>query len=107
WGSAPAGPSRLGCAAGLEAERDQVVRVLDRAPEAELEEAQRERRTQDGMELVGRSIEVLKASATFGRVLFDGGEFGTATEAGSPEGEGYPRLPGPVAPDPGGPLRSQ
>jgi hypothetical protein len=51
------------------------------------------------MELVGRSIEVLKASATFDRVLFDGGEFGTATEAGSPEEEDYLGLPGLLEPE--------
>ena len=36
---------------------------------------------------------MLKASATFDRVLFDGGEFGTATEAGSPEEEDFLGLP--------------
>ena len=76
-----------------------MVRSLDRDPEAELEEAQRERKTQDDLEVVGRSIEVLKASATFDRVLFDGGEFGTATEAGSPEEEDYLGLPGLLEPD--------
>ncbi len=95
----PSVPTLLGFAAELEAERDHVVRVADRDPEAELEEAQRERKTQDDMELVGRSIEVLKASATFDRVLFDGGEFGTATEAGSPEEEDYLGLPGLLEPD--------
>jgi len=95
----PSVPTLLVFAAELEAERDHVVRVLDRDPEAELEEAQRERKTQADMELVGRSIEVLKASATFDRVLFDGGEFGTATEAGSPEEEDYLGLPGLLEPD--------
>jgi superfamily II DNA or RNA helicase len=95
----PSVPTLLGFAAELEAERDHVVRHLDKDPEAELEEAQRERKTQDDMELVGRSIEVLKASATFDRVLFDGGEFGTATEAGSPEEEDYLGLPGLLEPD--------
>jgi superfamily II DNA or RNA helicase len=95
----PSVPTLLGFAAELEAERDHVVRVLDRDPEAELADAQRERKTQDDMELVGRSIEVLKASATFDRVLFDGGEFGTATEAGSPEEEDYLGLPGLLEPD--------
>ena len=95
----PSVPTLLGFAAELEAERDHVVRSLDRDPEAELEEAQRERKTQDDMELVGRSIEVLKASATFDRVLFDGGEFGTATEAGSAEEEDYLGLPGLLEPD--------
>jgi superfamily II DNA or RNA helicase len=95
----PSVPTLLGFAAELEAERDHVVRVLDRDPEAELEEAQRERKTQDDLEVVGRSIELLKASATFDRVLFDGGEFGTATEAGSPEEEDYLGLPGLLEPD--------
>jgi superfamily II DNA or RNA helicase len=95
----PSVPTLLGFAAELEAERDHVVRHLDKDPEAELQEAQRERKTQDDMELVGRSIEVLKASATFDRVLFDGGEFGTATEAGSPEEEDYLGLPGLLEPD--------
>jgi superfamily II DNA or RNA helicase len=95
----PSVPVLLGFAAELEAERDHVVRFLDRDPEAELTEAQRERSTADDLELAGRSIEVLKASATFDRVLFDGGEFGTATEAGSPEEEDYLGLPGLLEPD--------
>ncbi|HEY1822479.1 MAG TPA: DEAD/DEAH box helicase [Trebonia sp.] len=95
----PSVPTLLGFAAELEAERDHVVRHLDKDPEAELEEAQRERKTQDDMELLGRSIEVLKASATFDRVLFDGGEFGTATEAGSAEEEDYLGLPGLLEPE--------
>jgi hypothetical protein len=95
----PSVPALLGFAAELEAERDHVVRFLDRDPEAELEEAQRERKTAGDMELAGRSIEVLKASATFDRVLFDGGEFGTATEAGSPEEDDYLGLPGLLEPD--------
>jgi superfamily II DNA or RNA helicase len=95
----PSVPTLLVFAAELEAERDHVVRFLDRDPEAELEEAQRERKTQDDLEVYGKSIEVLKASATFDRVLFDGGEFGTATEAGSPEEEDYLGLPGLLEPD--------
>ncbi len=95
----PSVPTLLGFAAELEAERDHVVRHLDKDPEAELEEAQRERKTQDDLELMGRSIEVLKASATFDRVLFDGGEFGTATAAGSPEEQDYLGLPGLLEPE--------
>jgi len=92
-------PVLLGFAAELEAERDHVVRALDRDPEAELEDAQRERKTPDDFELLGRSFEALKASATFDRVLFDGGEFGTAAQAGSPEEEDYLGLPGLLDPD--------
>ncbi len=95
----PSVPVLLGFAAELEAERDHVVRAAERDPEAELEQAQRDRKTPDDFELVGRSIEVLKASATFDRVLFDGGEFGTATAAGSPEEEDYLGLPGLLEPD--------
>ena len=95
----PSVPTLLGFAAELEAERDHVVRFLDRDPEAELEEAQRERKTQDDFEVFGKSIEVLKASATFDRVLFDGGEFGTGTAAGSAEEDDYLGLPGLLEPD--------
>jgi hypothetical protein len=94
----PSVPVLLAFAAELEAERDHVVRFLDRDPEDELDDAQRERKAPDDFELVGKSIEVLRASATFDRVLFDGGEFGTATEAGSPEEEDYLGLPGLLEP---------
>ena len=94
----PSVPVLLGFAAELEAERDHVVRFADRDPEAELEEAQRERKTSD-LEIGGRSFEALKASATFDRVLFDGGEFGTATDTGSPEEDDYLGLPGLLDPD--------
>jgi superfamily II DNA or RNA helicase len=94
----PSVPVLLGFAAELEAERDHVVSALSRDPEAELEEAQRRRDTPDG-ELAGRRFEALNASATFDRVLFDGGEFGTATEAGSLEEEDYLGLPGLLEPE--------
>jgi superfamily II DNA or RNA helicase len=94
----PSVPVLLGFAAELEAERDHVVHFADRDPEAELEEAQRERKTDD-FEIGGRSFEALKASATFDRVLFDGGEFGTAADAGSPEEDDYLGLPGLLEPD--------
>jgi superfamily II DNA or RNA helicase len=95
----PSVPVLLGFAAELEAERDHVVRALSRDPEAELEEAQRERDTPDDFEVFGHRFEALKASATFDRVLFDGGEFGTATQAGSPEEADYLGLPGLLDPD--------
>jgi superfamily II DNA or RNA helicase len=94
----PSVPVLLGFAAELEAERDHVVRAVSQDPEAELAEAARKRDTPDG-ELEGRSFEALRASATFDRVLFDGGEFGTATEAGSPEEEDFLGLPGLLEPD--------
>jgi superfamily II DNA or RNA helicase len=94
----PSVPVLLGFAAELEAERDHVVRARSRDPEAELAQARRTRNTPDA-ELAGRAFEALAASATFDRVLYDGGEFGTATEAGSPEEEDYLGLPGLLEPD--------
>jgi superfamily II DNA or RNA helicase len=94
----PSVPVLLGFAAELEAERDHVVAHAQRDAEDELAEAQRARNLPD-MPVEGRSFEALKASATFDRVLFDGGEFGTATEAGSPEEEDYLGLPGLLEPD--------
>jgi hypothetical protein len=75
-----------------------VVRALSRDPEAELTEAERSRDTPD-FEVMGKTFEALAASATFDRVLYDGGEFGTATEAGSLEEEDYLGLPGLLDPD--------
>jgi superfamily II DNA or RNA helicase len=94
----PSVPVLLGFAAELEAERDHVVAHAQGDATDELAEAQRARNTPD-MPLEGRSFEALKASATFDRVLFDGGEFGTATEVGSPEEEDYLGLPGLLEPD--------
>src|SRR5262249_16321867 len=79
WVFRPSVPVLLGFAAELEAERDHVLAHASRDGADELAEAQRARKTPD-MPLEGRSFEALKASATFDRVLFDGGEFGTATE---------------------------
>jgi superfamily II DNA or RNA helicase len=94
----PSVPVLLGFAAELEAERDHVVPHASLDPDAELADARRRRDAPDG-DLDGRSFEALAASATFDRVLFDGGEFGTAAEAGSPEEEDYLGLPGLLEPD--------
>jgi superfamily II DNA or RNA helicase len=94
----PSVPVLLGFAAELEAERDHVIAHAQRDADDELAEAQRTRKTPD-TPLDGRAFEALKASATFDRVLYDGGEFGTATEAGSPEEEDYLGLPGLLDPD--------
>jgi superfamily II DNA or RNA helicase len=94
----PSVPTLLGFAAELEAERDHVVAATQGDAEDELAEAQRTRNTPDEA-LAGRAFEALKASATFDRVLYDGGEFGTATEAGSPEEADYLGLPGLLEPE--------
>jgi hypothetical protein len=94
----PSVPVLLGFAAELEAERDHVVRAADRDPADELAEALRSRDVPD-FEVAERSFEALAASATFDRVLYDGGEFGTAAAAGSLEEEDYLGLPGLLDPD--------
>jgi superfamily II DNA or RNA helicase len=93
----PSVPALLGFAAELEAERDHVVAATQRDAEEELAEAQRTRDTPDALDRP--KFEALKASATFDRVLYDGGEFGTATEAGSLEEADYLGLPGLLEPD--------
>jgi superfamily II DNA or RNA helicase len=94
----PSVPVLLGHAAELENERDHVLAKMPDNPEdQELAEAQRERDTAD--DLVDPPFEVLHASAHFDRVLYDGGEFGTATAPGSPEEEDFLGLPGLLEPD--------
>jgi hypothetical protein len=95
----PSVPVLLGFAAELETERDHVLRSrTSDSPEAdELAEAQRERDTPD--QLGEPAFQPLNASVHFDRVLFDGGEFGTAAAAGSPEEEDFLGLPGLLEPD--------
>jgi hypothetical protein len=95
----PSVPLLLSYAAELEAERDHVLRsATDSSPEEdELAEAQRQRDTPDVFD--EPAFQALNASAHFDRVLYDGGEFGTATAAGSPEEEDFLGLPGLLEPD--------
>ena len=96
----PSVPVLLSYAAELEAERDHVLRSpLAGTPEDELAlaEAQRERDTPEVFD--EPAFQALNASAHFDRVLYDGGEFGTATAAGSPEEEDFLGLPGLLDPD--------
>jgi superfamily II DNA or RNA helicase len=94
----PSVPLLLSYAAELEAERDHVLRHPGEAPEEEeFAEAERQRDTPDALD--GPAFQALNASAHFDRVLYDGGEFGTATAAGSAEEEDYLGLPGLLDPD--------
>ena len=95
----PSVPLLLSYAAELEAERDHVLRLPGgEAPEEEeLAEAQRQRDIPDALD--GPAFQALNASAHFDRVLYDGGEFGTATAAGSAEEQDYLGLPGLLDPD--------
>ena len=97
----PSVPVLLSYAAELEAERDHVLRAPGAAGEQDelaLAEALRERDTPDAP-LDEPAFTALNASAHFDRVLYDGGEFGTATAAGSPEEEDFLGLPGLLDPD--------
>jgi hypothetical protein len=97
----PSVPILLSYAAELEAERDHVLRAAGAAGEEDelaLAEALRERDTPDAP-LDEPAFTALNASAHFDRVLYDGGEFGTATAAGSPEEEDFLGLPGLLDPD--------
>jgi superfamily II DNA or RNA helicase len=94
----PSVPVLLSYAAELEAERDHVLHAAGEAPEEDLlAEAERERDTPDTFD--EPAFTALNASAHFDRVLYDGGEFGTATAAGSPEEEDFLGLPGLLDPD--------
>jgi superfamily II DNA or RNA helicase len=95
----PSVPVLLSYAAELEAERDHVLRHPAGESDEEdlLAEAQRQRDTPDTP--LEPAFQALNASAHFDRVLYDGGEFGTATAAGSPEEEDFLGLPGLLDPD--------
>ncbi|GAA4595519.1 DEAD/DEAH box helicase [Planotetraspora phitsanulokensis] len=97
----PSVPLLMGLASEMEAERDHVLgrqRDEDGLDDLLLEQAQQEKKQPDalGDEL---PFQTLEASATFDRVLFDGGEFGTAAAPGSPEEEDFLGLPGLLEPD--------
>ena len=95
----PSVPVLLSYAAELEAERDHILRPPHGEADEEdlLAEAQRQRDTPDTFD--EPAFQALNASAHFDRVLYDGGEFGTATAAGSPEEEDFLGLPGLLDPD--------
>ncbi|WP_083501690.1 DEAD/DEAH box helicase [Sphaerimonospora mesophila] len=96
----PSVPVLMGLAAEMEAERDHVLgrrRDDEGLDDLLLEQAQQEKKQPDA---VGDELpfQTLEASATFDRVLFDGGEFGTAAAPGSPEEEDFLGLPGLLEP---------
>ena len=96
----PSVPVLLSYAAELEAERDHVLRSpLAETPEDELALAEAERQRDEPDAFDEPAFQALNASAHFDRVLYDGGEFGTATAAGSPEEEDFLGLPGLLDPD--------
>ncbi len=99
----PSVPVLLGLANQMEVERDHA---LDRPqPVGEewtpedglLAAAQREEKASG--ELATGAFEALEAQASFDRVLFDGGEFGTGAAVGSEEEADFIGIPGLLEPD--------
>jgi hypothetical protein len=101
----PSVPQLLQFAAEMEVERDHA---LDRkrtdaegdlfAPEDALVAQANQSRTEPGAQ-EELDFEALEAEATFDRVLFDGGEFGTQAAVGSEEEADFLGLPGLLEPD--------
>ncbi len=94
----PSVPNLMLLANQLEAERDHALDRPDNnedgfAPEeALMEAANREEKASD--ELTKQKFEALESQASFDRVLFDGGEFGTGGEMGSEEEQDFLGIPG-------------
>nr|WP_240930438.1 DEAD/DEAH box helicase [Isoptericola sp. BMS4] len=96
----PSVPLLLELANGMEIERDHALdrpqtaeeQGIEYDPEAELLAAAN-REEKASAELTG-TFEALDAQASFDRVLFDGGEFGTGADVGSDEEQDYLGLPG-------------
>ncbi|MFC9969805.1 DEAD/DEAH box helicase [Spirillospora sp. NPDC127200] len=97
----PSVPTLMGHAAEMETERDHV---LDRPVREDgldddlLAEANRQK---DSPDAVGEEFEfeTVEASATFDRVLYDGGEFGMQAQPGSVEEEEFLGIPGLLEPE--------
>ncbi|MCK0117357.1 superfamily II DNA or RNA helicase [Isoptericola sp. CG 20/1183] len=96
----PSVPLLLELANGMEIERDHALdrpqtaeeQGIEYDPEAALLAAANKEEKASG-ELTG-SFEALEAQATFDRVLFDGGEFGTGGDIGSAAEQDFLGLPG-------------
>ncbi|WP_173528973.1 DEAD/DEAH box helicase [Nonomuraea antri] len=97
----PSVPTLMGLANEMELERDHVLNKKppeDGLDDSLLEQANRQK---DNPDVLGDELpfETMETSATFDRVLFDGGEFGTGAEIGSAEEEDFLGLPGLLEPD--------
>ncbi len=96
----PSVPLLLELANGMEIERDHALdrpqtaeeQGIEYDPEAALLAAANREEKASG-ELIG-SFEALEAQASFDRVLFDGGEFGTGGEVGSAAEQDFLGIPG-------------
>ncbi|GAA1362447.1 DEAD/DEAH box helicase [Arthrobacter rhombi] len=96
----PSVPILMALANQMEVERDHAldrpdkhVEDLDFIPEEDLmEEANREEKASD--ELSKQKFEALGSQASFDRVLYDGGEFGTGAMLGSEDEQDFLGIPG-------------
>lgn len=94
----PSVPNLMELANQLELERDHALDRPDKdadgfmEEDAEMEEANREEKASDTMEKF--KFEALESQASFDRVLFDGGEFGTGGAIGSDDEMDFLGIPG-------------
>jgi superfamily II DNA or RNA helicase len=100
----PTVPMLLSHAADMEADRDHVLGRhggADDDPAGLDDELRAAAQQADAAsdELENADFEALGSDATFDRVLFDGGEFGTEARAGSAEEADYLGIPGLLEPD--------
>ncbi|WP_315913115.1 DEAD/DEAH box helicase [Arthrobacter sp. lap29] len=94
----PSVPNLMALANQLELERDHALDRPDKDPDgfieedSEMEEANREEKASDTLEKF--KFEALESQASFDRVLFDGGEFGTGGAIGSEDELDFLGIPG-------------
>ncbi|MHA7176662.1 DEAD/DEAH box helicase [Arthrobacter sp. Sr24] len=94
----PSVPNLMELANQLELERDHALDRPDKDPDGfmeeddEMEEANREEKASDTLEKF--KFEALESQASFDRVLFDGGEFGTGGAIGSDDELDFLGIPG-------------
>jgi superfamily II DNA or RNA helicase len=95
----PSVPNLMALANQLELERDHALDRPDKddadgfaTEDAEMIEANREEKGSDTLEKM--KFEALESQASFDRVLFDGGEFGTGGELGSEDEQDFLGIPG-------------
>lgn len=96
----PSVPQLLGLAAEMEVERDHALGEKKREDgwdDELLERANSEEQASDQLAFPG--FEALESDASFDRALFDGGEFGLGTEAGSDEEADFLGIPGLLEPE--------
>ncbi|GAA4131808.1 DEAD/DEAH box helicase [Actinomadura keratinilytica] len=97
----PSVPTLMSHAAEMEAERDHVLDKPIREDGLDDDLLAEANRRRDNPDAVGEefAFETVEASATFDRVLYDGGEFGMQATPGSVEEEEFLGIPGLLEPE--------